>query len=385
MERECRSGDRTTTEGEYRSRLALMFLDCITAESVWTLEEYGVSAEELLDPERGPLPHPLDVFDRHISRADRIGALEKADQEIRFMERHDVRFLSLLSSEYPPLLREIPDAPVGLFVLGEDDLSVIRNLAIVGTRKCTQYGLQFCNQFVEGLSEQIPDTRIVSGLAYGIDTGGHDAALSCGLKTWAVVAHGLDTIYPAANRDLAARIVRSGGLIITEYPSGTRIFRNNFLHRNRIVAGLCPATLVVESEIKGGAMSTANTAFSYSREVFALPGRYTDLCSEGCNHLIASEKASIYTGVKALIDRLGWVSATKKQKIRLPEHTLFPQLAGAEKVLYDIMQKQNTEEFTVDKLAAISSLKAYEIMAALTELEFAGLVSRLPGSRYRLC
>lgn len=223
-----------------------------------------------------------------------------------FVNCHNIRTLFLTDSCYPPLLSEAVDAPVLLFVLGNADLSATPAVSLVGTRRCTAYGTNFCKQFVTELAPQFPGADIISGLAYGIDAAAHTAALENNLQTVAVVAHGLDMIYPAAHRDLASRIIASGGAVVSEYPTGVKPLQGNFLKRNRIVAGLSELTIVAESEVRGGAMSTANLAFSYSREVMALPGRASDISSSGCNLLISREKARIYISMPETIKLMGW-------------------------------------------------------------------------------
>ncbi len=368
-------------ETEFIHKLAMKFLPALTADAVREMEQHGFTPSDLFGDNFKEILIHLPGLRRVAGEYSLTKALQKAAEEDLFLKRHGIRFVYLGDDDYPPLLREIPDAPIGLFVLGTADMTGTENLAMVGTRRCTQYGIDFCRNLTSELATILPGVTIVSGLAHGIDTAAHSGAISAGLKTWAVVAHGLDMIYPAANRELASTIIKKGGAIITEYPSGERIFRNNFLQRNRIVAGLCPTTIVVESEVKGGAMSTANTAFSYSREVVAVPGRYTDRASGGCNKLIHDNKATIYESAQRIVSLSGWQPAGTEETESRP---LFPELDGPEKIIYELMAKENTEPMTVDRLVQQTGLKAHQLLAALTELEFSGLVSRLPGSRYTL-
>ncbi|MDE6254635.1 MAG: DNA-processing protein DprA, partial [Muribaculaceae bacterium] len=304
-----------------------------------------------------------------------------ARKEMEFVERHGIRVYYLGDDDYPMLLSETGDAPVVLYQLGETDLDAEHIMNIVGTRRNTAYAVSFCETFIKALAEYFPDIVIVSGLAYGIDSLAHKGALENGLPTVAVVAHGLDTIYPAAHRDLARRIVKSGGSIVTEYPSGTTPFQKRFLERNRIVAGLSELTLVVESPIKGGAMSTANMAFSYSREVGAVPGRISDPMSEGCNLLIRKQKGSLVSSVADVIELMGWRPAGVAVKPK--QRNLFPELQGEAHEIYEIL-KFSSDPLSVDGLYQKTKIHIPVLNSTLTEMEFDGIVVRLPGNRYTL-
>ena len=309
-------------------------------------------------------------------------ALFRARKEVEFMQRHHIRAYSLYDDDYPMLLREIPDAPVVLYKLGNANLDSEKLISIVGTRRPTNYGTEFCSRLVDEIGDYFPEAVIVSGLAYGIDSASHSAALEKGLPTVGVVAHGLDTVYPAAHRDLAGRMVHSGGAIVSEYPSGTRIFQGNFLKRNRIIAGLSHVTVVVESEIRGGAMSTANTAFNYSRDVMALPGRISDRMSEGCNLLIRKNKAGMITAGADMIEQMNWKPLGAPGSAPL-QRNLFPELQGNDAKVYELL-RINSEPLTVDAIFQATNIHISELMAILTELEFDAIITKLPGSRYTL-
>ena len=353
----------------------------MTADTVRSLEAAGITYVDFFELQMSELSSRLGGGDHsRFQNLDRQEALFRAKKEFEFVSRHSIRVLFLLDDDYPVLLREIPDAPVVLYVIGNANLNAVPSLAMVGTRKCTAYGTSFCGSFVSDIASYYPDAVIFSGLAYGIDASSHIAALDNGLKTVAVVAHGLDTIYPAAHRDLARRIIASGGAIVSEYPSGTRPFQRNFLERNRIVAGLSELTFVIESEVRGGAMSTANQAFSYNREVFALPGRYTDTTSSGTNMLIARNKARIFTSVADLMNCMQW-KIPSLNNARPPQKNLFPELQGDQAKLYEILRKKKMP-MSVDELHIATHLSMPSLMSAITELEFDGVVTRLPGARY---
>lgn len=370
-------------ENDLIYKIALSMTPGVNADVVRSLANQGISFEEFFSLN---MPDLHERFGGSISarleNMSRQEALFKARSEAEFIFKHNIKVLFLLDEDYPLLLREIPDAPVVLYVLGNTNLNAQPGLSIVGTRRCTSYGASFCDFLIGGLAPYYPDALIVSGLAYGIDAAAHSAALQYGLPTVAVMAHGLDTIYPAQHRDLARRIVAEGGAIVTEYPSGTRAYRNNFLQRNRIVAGLTELTFVVESELKGGAMSTANQAFSYSRELFALPGRYSDPISAGCNSLIAKNKANIFTSIADLMTIMGWkIPAIGHLP---PQKVLFPELEGDMAIVYKVIN-ENGSPLQIDEIHSRTGLSMPNLMAALTDLEFEGVIAKLPGARYESC
>lgn len=363
-------------------KTALTFVKGVSADVVRRMEDCGVSPRDFFSLGMQELAEALGGGrSLRFENLGRQEAIAKARNEIQFMERHNIYGLSLLDENYPVLLREIPDAPVMLFIIGNADFDSRHIINMVGTRKATPYGISFCGSFVKELGEYFPDLLVVSGLAYGIDAASHEAALSNGTATMGVVAHGLDTIYPAAHRDLARRIIASGGSIVTEYPSHTPSHRNHFLARNRIIAGLSEVTVVVESEIKGGAMSTANCAFSYNREVMALPGRITDIKSGGCNMLIHRQKAHILTSAADVIEHTGW--RPLEIKVNAIERNLFPELEGDSAKVYNCLRASEGPE-SPDVIQMQTGLSIGAIIAALTELEFDGIVVKFPGNRYEV-
>lgn len=362
-------------------KIALSMTKNVSPQLVRVLPDCGVTAEDFFTLGMGELSLRMErITDSfRFPDMDRQEALFRAREEAKFVKRHGISVYSLLDEDYPMLLREIPDAPVAIYKLGDADLDVEHFISIVGTRKPTVYGMEFCQKFTADLGAYFPDLVVASGLAFGIDSAAHKAALDNNLTTVAVVAHGLDMIYPAPNRDLARRILKSGGALISEYPSGTTPFAARFLERNRIVAGLSPLTVVVESPIKGGAMSTANLAFSYDREVMALPGRISDVNSAGTNLLIRREKAHLLTSAADVIEMMDWrplgVKVTPRQR------NLFPELEGSARKICEILKFRN-EPITIDTLHTLSQLPVPEIMSTLVELEFDGIIHRFPGNRY---
>lgn len=354
----------------------------VNAEIVRRMEETGVSIGDFFNLDTSALSGALGLGrGMKFERAARDEARIRARREMAFMDKHKIRALFICDDDYPFMLRETPDAPVLLYCLGNPDLNCEHIINMVGTRKCTQYGSTWCHRAVEELAAYFPDLTVVSGLAYGIDSEAHKAALENNARTVAVVAHGLDTIYPSGNRDLARRIVREGGSVLSEYPSGTTAYPQRFLERNRIVAGLCEMTIVVESPVKGGAMNTANTAFGYGREVGALPGRVSDITSGGCNQLIRKNKATLISCAADVIELLGWRPAGIRVDAR--QRNLFPELIGDSSRIYEAL-KFESEPMSVDALHMQTGLPVPSLMSALTELEFDGIIIRLPGNRYTI-
>lgn len=361
-------------------KIALSMVPGITADVVRAMQEHGVSLEEFFALEKQELGARLGAH-CGFGKVEREEALFRARKELEFVGKHHIRTLFLGDDDYPRLLAEIPDAPVVLYKLGEADLDSLHIINLVGTRRCTNYGLNFCADFVKELGEYFPDLTVVSGLAFGIDGAAHRAALDNGLATVGVVAHGLNTIYPAGHRNLAKEILAKGGAIVSEYPSGTTPYPKRFLERNRIIAGLSEVTIVVESEIKGGAMNTANSAFSYMRDVMAVPGRVTDQMSTGTNRLIRRAKASILTCAADLIETTGW--KVLGRAVTPQQRNLFPELEGDQGKIYQAL-REHAEPMSLDELHVKTAIHLSRLMATLTEMEFDGILIKLPGSRYAL-
>lgn len=306
-------------------------------------------------------------------------AIIKATKEIKFINRHNIRAICIDEPEYPIRLANITSPPIIIYVIGECNLNTTNPVSIVGTRKMTPYGADATKKITRELAGYFPELMVVSGLAYGVDATAHSTALECNVKTVGVVAHGLDMIYPAQHRDLARRIISSGGALVSQYPSGTRPYRNNFLERNRIVAGISDATIVIESEMKGGAMSTARHAFEADRDVFALPGRITDVMSTGCNHLIRKQRAHLITSAADLIEVTGWQPLGAKIN---PNHrTLFPELEGDAKKIYDFLRFES-EPISLDGICHFTGIPISKLLGIINDLEFEGVVIRHPGNRF---
>jgi len=297
-------------------------------------------------------------------------------KEISFIRTHAIRPLFITDPGYPSRLRLCPDAPVMLYYKGNQDLNQSRVISIVGTRKNTDYGAQLTESLIEGLAGQ--DILIVSGLAFGIDIIAHRKALRCGIPTVGVMAHGMDRIYPQQHKHIAKEMAARGGLL-TEYPSGTLPDKYNFPMRNRIVAGMCDLTVVVETEVRGGAMITAKLALGYNREVAAFPGRVSDKKSDGCNYLIRTQAAQLITGAADLLDMMNWQPPEEKHAV---QQRLFGVLSPEESRVVDILAQSG--EMHIDAIGPKTGIHATHLSALLLGLELHGHIRSLPGKRYRL-
>ncbi|MDE6811187.1 MAG: DNA-processing protein DprA [Muribaculaceae bacterium] len=371
---------RKVTDNTYK--VALSMLKGATFDLLSHIQERDMTLKEFFSFTDKKLRDALHIQNAEfIDASIRDKALKYAIKEEEFTDRHHIHIIFIEDNDYPSRLSAAADPPLVLYMLGDCDLNCNEILGVVGTRKISPYGADCERKIISELTGYIPELCIVSGLAYGTDAIAHSGALEAGCPTVAVVAHGLDTIYPANHRDLARRIIKGGGAIITEYPSGTPPYKGRFLQRNRIVACMTDATLIIESPIKGGAMSTANHAFNENREVMAIPGRINDVMSEGCNHLIRKNKASLVTSADDIMDLLSWKS---RNGIRPAEvRALFPELEGNNRIIYDSL-RQLQQPVTPDSLRSMTGIAVGMIISALTELEFEGLVMRHPGNRFSI-
>lgn len=304
--------------------------------------------------------------------------LDIAEKEAEYVVSHNIKTFFYLDNDYPYRLRQCDDSPVVFFFKGNCDLNALNILAIVGTRSATTRGKELCDKIISGLAEGHPDLVIVSGLAYGIDIAAHKSALANDLPTIGVLANGLKTIYPSIHKPTAEAMVNKGGLI-TDFLSGDLPERNNFIKRNRIIAGLSDATLVVESGKKGGALITADIAASYNRDVLAVPGRPEDQWSSGCNSLIKANKAALVENTADVEYVLGWQPERQKAPV---QRTLFSDLDDTEKSVYELLSAEN--ELTIDALSRNLDLPVYKLSAVLLQMEFRALIKCYPGNIYRL-
>ncbi len=315
---------------------------------------------------------------RIFSDTYRRETLQAAVEEERFCTSNRIRCLYHTDPDYPQRLLQCEDAPLMLFGLGTMNLNARHVISIVGTRNATTYGVNFINRLTENLAAKLDDVAIVSGLAMGCDIAAHKSALAQGIPTAGVVAHGLDTLYPADHRQYAARMVKEGGMLLTDYPHGTRPHRGNFLARNRIVAGISDAVIVAESGApKGGALHTARLAMLYNRDVFALPGRSSDIYSAGCNMLIKNNVAHLIENADDLIDAMNWTARQSEGT----QQQLFCELSPQQQQILDHLHHHG--EAQINSLTVALGIPVGQLMAVLTEMEFNGLLLSLPGARYR--
>lgn len=309
--------------------------------------------------------------------------LLRAEKELAFIEKNHISCYYLADSNYPARLRECSDAPILFYFKGNTDLNATRIISIVGTRNATEYGKSITEALVKDLAAAIPDLLVVSGLAYGIDICAHRNALKNQLPTVAVLAHGLDRIYPVAHRNTAVEMLEHGGLL-TDFPSGTEPDRPNFICRNRIVAGMSDATIVIESAEKGGSLITADIAFSYGRDVYSFPGRVNDNHSKGCNHLIQQNKAGLITSANDLISALCWDTSTRTATPPQQTELFFSeqeQPTGQNPIL-DIIRKE--KEIHINQLALAMDMPVHQLSTLLFELEINGKIKAMPGNVYKL-
>ena len=314
------------------------------------------------------------------SEVERGKALLSATNEISFIRKNNITPLFFTDADYPQRLLECDDAPLMLYYKGNTSLQVPRVVSIVGTRHATPYGKNFVDTLVRDLADACPDTLIVSGLAYGVDVAAHRAALRYGLPTVGVLAHGLNTIYPAQHRNTAVEMLGNGGLL-TEYTSSQATHRGFFLARNRIVAGLADAVVVVESGIKGGSLFTATIAGDYHRDVFALPGRVGDISSMGCNNLIRQNKAALLTCADDLIEAMGWGNRREQPSQTTLTVERWVDLTAEEQRIMQYLSLNG--EGQINRMAVELDTPIATLSATLVELEFKGCVVAFPGGVYR--
>lgn len=314
------------------------------------------------------------IYDRDY----RDTVLRQAESEYDFITGNRIKPVYFTDQTYPYRLHDCDDAPLMLYTLGDCDLNKSRMIGVVGTRHATHYGIDFTNRFVDEIAAMIDNPVIVSGLAYGIDITAHRAALRNKIPTVAVLAHGLNTIYPADHRKEAVEISQAGGLLVTDYRSCDTIHRGNFVARNRIVAGLCDCLVVVESASKGGALITASIASDYNRDVFAVPGRISDRFSAGCNRLVASNMAALVESAADVVKAMRW----PMRPIQEPEPTLPIVLDDEDRMIADYLA--DNEDATLNRMTVDLDIPVAQLMSRLIDMEFRGLLTAIPGGRYRL-
>jgi len=361
-------------EEALRYKIALSLIPSLTPVESRLLLDYFGSAEAVFLKENLEQAESLNPKIRE--NILRGAALKKADEEMELIEKHHIQVRFIDDADYPNRLRACPDAPIVLYSKGFSDLNEKKIVSIVGTRHASAYGRSLTEHLIQDFARVYPEMIIVSGLAYGIDICAHKAAMTNNLNTAAVLAHGLHEVYPALHRDIASKILSNGSLI-TELPWGTPSEPWRFVQRNRIVAGMCDACIVVESADKGGSLITAHMAADYNRDVFAFPGRKCDEHSRGCNKLIKKQVARLIESAEDVLLEMNWDIPQKKAQ---KQTKLFLDLKPAEENLYSYMKIG--ELYNCNQLAIQTDVKIGEILSSLMQLEMMGLVESIPGGSY---
>lgn len=365
-----------TTERHHQ--IALSMLQGVGPKTARLLVAYMGSASAIFES-KASLKTTVPGFSRERFRSlNRTKALIDAEQTMKFVEKNKISTHFFASNEYPYRLKQCPDAPIVLYSKGEPQLNKDRSIAIVGTRNMTTYGKKIVHQLIDYLEPF--DIQIISGLAYGVDNEAHRCCINRGISTIGVLGHGLDRIYPARNKKTATYMLHAtdSGLL-TEFPHNTLPDRENFPQRNRIVAGMTDATIVVESGAKGGSLITAHLANDYNRDVFAFPGNIDQEFSKGCNSLIANDKAHLITCGKDVTDLLDWNRTGIKKPI---QGNLFENLNGDEKKVVKLIKE--FEKVSLDVLSFRLKQPVAALSGMLLGLEIKGIVMMLPGQKYTL-
>lgn len=331
-------------------------------------------AEEVFKTPKNKLGSINQISSIIIKNLSDKSIFEKAEKELQYIQNHQIQTMYFQDENYPTRLKHCYDGPVLLFGAGNIDLENPRIISIVGTRQVTSHGTEFCRKLISDLAPLNP--IIVSGFAYGVDIVAHQAAMDMGLQTIAVVAHGMSQIYPSVHKKYVRRIEENGGFM-TEFWSGGNPDKENFVRRNRIVAGMSEATIVIESAERGGSLITANLANDYNRDVFAVPGRTSDKFSQGCNNLIKTQKANLLTSAADILYILNWELENKKKPI---QKQLFITLEPDEQVVFDYLMAKGKSD--MDTIAINCHLPIYKLSSLLLNLELKGVTRPLPGKMF---
>lgn len=360
-------------------QIAVSKIPLVGASKAKNLISYCGGVKEIFDARKSALLKIPGIGESIAQNILEQNVLHEAEREIRFLEKNDIRPLFYNNPNYPGRLRKYNDCPLMLFYKGTANLNTARIVGIIGTRKPTHQGISICEEIVEAL---VPyNVIILSGLAYGIDICAHKAALNSGQETIGVLGHGMKRIYPTAHRSIADKMAGQGG-ILTEFTSEKGPNRENFPMRNRIVAGLSDALIVVETEERGGSMITAARATNYGKQIFAVPGRIKDQYSAGCNELIRQNRATLLRSAEELAYTMHWQIEDGKEAALAKQARLFPDLSETEKQIIDLLNE--SEEMHIDALMRKGNFTGAVLSANLLTLEFQGLVKSLPGKCYML-
>jgi DNA processing protein len=344
------------------------------------LAQHFGEAQKIFQANQSTLEKIEGIGEVRAKSIKRFTDFSQAEDEIKFIEKFSIQTLFITDKQYPQRLLHCFDSPTLLFYKGTADLNASKVVAVVGTRAHTEYSKKMTDELVQELSAH--EILIVSGMAFGVDAFAHKAAVKNNLPTVGVLAHGLDQIYPPEHAGLAKDIMKHGGGLLTEFRSDTTPDKHNFPTRNRIVAGMSDATIVVESGIKGGSMVTAELANGYNKDVFAFPGKVTDTKSAGCNYLIKSNKAVLLTEAQQFLELMGWEEKQSRKSIVNSQKMIFIELSKEEKIIVEILNQKETVH--IDEINLKSGLSNSAIAAAILNLEIQNVVNGLPGKMYRL-
>lgn len=357
-------------------RLALTMIPELGSVKARLLTEHFGNASSVFSAKKKELNAIEGIGERCARRLKEWDSFGEAEEEIAFAEKHQLRILFITDSDYPQRLLNCYDPPTVLYYRGNANLNNSRIISIVGTRNHTEYGRQVTEQLVAALQTQ--NVTVVSGLAFGIDAIAHKACLQYRLPTIGVLAHGMDTLYPPQHKSLAKEMLLQGGLL-TEFRKNTKPDKHNFPKRNRIVAGMADATIVIETAVKGGSMITAELAYNYNRDLFAVPGKISDSKSSGCLKLICQNKATLLTGAGQLIEMMGW---EEKKKLIKKQKELFIELSADERIVVNLLKE--TEATPIDVLYVKSGLSSSTVATVILNLEIQNVICPLPGKMYKL-
>ncbi len=357
-------------------RIALTMIPELGSVRTKLLADHFGDARTIFNARKKELCSIEGISELSATRLKEWNSFKDAEEELEFVEKHHIQPLFLTDKDYPQRLLHCYDPPSLLYYRGNANLNAARIISIIGTRNHTEYGRQVTEQLIESL--QTEQLLVVSGLAFGIDAIAHKTSLQYHVPTVGVLAHGIDTLYPAQHKALAREMLMQGGLL-TEFRKNSKPDKHNFPKRNRIVAGMADATIVIETAIKGGSMITAELAYNYNRDLFAVPGKITDSKSGGCLKLIQQNKATLLTGAEQLLETMGWQE--KKKNIK-KQRVLFVELSTEERMIVNLLNE--SEPTPIDLLYLKSGLSSSSVAAAILNLEIQNIILSLPGKMYIL-
>ncbi len=365
------------TQSELYHTLALLQVEGVGDVTAKKLIQHCGNATEVFASKKSHLQKIDGIGSVVIKNLQDKSVFAKAEAELQFIAQENIFTTYFQEEDYPERLKNCYDSPILLFQAGNINLQNKRIISIVGTRQITTYGIEFTKKLIEEIAPLNP--IIVSGFAYGVDIYAHQMAMECGLQTIGVLAHGLNQIYPKVHKKHMAKMEQNGGFL-TEFWSSSNPDKENFIKRNRIVAGISEATIVIESAEKGGSLVTANLANDYNRDVFAVPGRTTDKYSQGCNNLIKTQRANLLTSAADLVYILNWELQRESQKV--VQKQLFVTLTHEEQIIYDYLQKTGKE--MMDIIALECDFPIYRISSILLNMELKGVIRPLPGKMFEV-